>query len=523
MFLKSKINLSLLFLAVVVFSCTQEEQPSVSLSEDTPEVQKIIPSSEIDRIILHSLREKGDFIWMEQSDELLYSALIQGDSILTIGYKPVGMQDPNARIGLDDVSSANWEAASESILEMISATLSKNQSPNYRLRDQDALIHEQLPYLEVKVADFEVLQNLRKMPEVRYFEPVGYQFDYSLLNSGDSPAARIQSDAGCSNSADTGLSNADFTAVTPNAKASWNFQQMGIAQAWSQSTGSGITVGVIDTGLSPNQPLLNSGFNSGESSGRFVAKFGTFKTGFWFWKSYDGPDDRCGHGTAMSGVIAAPRNTVGNSVGVAYNSNLISVRGTSDVIINSSDEKNGVAEALVLLGNRSDVRIISMSIGDVFSNSKVADAVRYAFNRGKLIFAAAGTSTTFTNWVGVIFPANMSETVAVTGIKEGTGYQRCDTCHSGSQVEFTVVMQRSGTGTTALSLANSGDQPSTVGGSSVATATASGIAALVWAKNPGWSRDQVLNQMRSTSDLFPNRSSQYGFGNLNAAAAVGVN
>ena len=88
-----------------------------------------------------------------------------------------------------------------------------------------------------------------------------------------------------------------------------------------------------------------------------------------FWKRYDGPDDQCGHGTAMSGVIASPRNTVGNAVGVAYNSNLISVRGTSDVIVNSGNEKDGVAEALVLLGNRSDVRIISMSIGDVFSNS----------------------------------------------------------------------------------------------------------------------------------------------------------
>ena len=53
-----------------------------------------------------------------------------------------------------------------------------------------------------------------------------------------------------------------------------------------------------------------------------------------------------------------------------------------------------------------------------FSNSKVADAIRYANNRGKLILAAAGTSTTFANWVGVIFPATMSVTVAVTGVKE---------------------------------------------------------------------------------------------------------
>jgi subtilisin family serine protease len=224
----------------------------------------------------------------------------------------------------------------------------------------------------------------------------------------------------------------------------------------------------------------------------------------------------------MSGVVASPRNTVGNAVGVAYNASLISVRGTSDVIVNSGNEKDGVADALVLLGRRSDVKIISMSIGDLFYNSKVADAIRYANNRGKLIFAAAGTSTTFTNWVGVIFPATMDETVAVTGVKEGNGYQRCDTCHSGSKVEFTVVMERAGSQTKPLTTALYSNDPSTVGGSSVATATASGIAALIWSANPSWSKDQVLNKMRETSALFPNRNSEYGFGNLNAAAAIGV-
>lgn len=522
MFLKTKINLSFVFAALLVFSCEQEEKPSASILEQNKVQSDLIPQSEIDQLILKSLQESGDFIWMEQSDELLFSALMHGDSILTIGYKPAEMSLPNSRIGLDEVKSQPWQNAASKIIGMISETLEKNESPTYRVRNQEVEIHESLPYLEVKVTDFEVLQNLRKMSEVRYFEPIGYQFNYELLNS-DNPYARITSGSGCFNDPQGSLSTSDFSIVTPNAKASWNYSQMGITQAWNQSTGAGITVGVIDTGLSPTQSLLGSSFNSGQSSARSVLKFGTYKTGFWLWKTYDGPNDQCGHGTAMSGVVASPRNTVGNAVGVAYNSNLISVRGTSDVIVNTSDEKDGVAEALVLLGNRSDVKIISMSIGDVFSNSKVADAVRYAFNRGKLIFAAAGTSTTFTNWVGVIFPATMAETVAVTGIKEGAGYQRCDTCHSGGKVEFTVVMERAGTNTKPLTLPNSGDNPATVGGSSVATATASGIAALVWAKNPGWTRDQVLNQLRSTSALFPNRNSQFGFGNLNAAAAVGVN
>lgn len=516
-YLKNNRIFGLIIIALIAVSCSSEEPPAVPQTGVIETQIEVIPSSEIDQIILKSLQESGDFIWGNQSNKLILSALIQSDSILTIGYQGKGKELTNARIGLESVQVPEMQEAAGKIINMISEINSKSQGTNQR-QIEESLIHNDLPFLEVKVYDLEALENLRKMAEVRYFEPRGYEFDYSLVNNN--PYARVTSDSGCENEPQI-VPTTDYSIISPNAKASWNYEQMGISQAWSQSTGTGITVGVIDTGLSPDQPSLNGSFNSGESSNRTVERFGTYKTGYWWWKKYDGPNDQCGHGTAMAGVVGSPRNTVGNAVGVAYNSNLITVRGTSDVIFNTGNEKDGVAEALVLLGKRSDVKIISMSIGDLFSNSKVADAIRYANNHGKLIFAAAGTSTSVTNWVGVIFPATMSETVAVTGVKEGNEYQRCDTCHSGSKVDFTVVMERSGSNTKPLTTALYSDTPSTVGGSSVATATASGIAALVWAKNPSWNRDQVLSKMRSTSDLYPSKNSEYGYGNLNAAAAVG--
>src|SRR5690606_3520026 len=264
----------------------------------------------------------------------------------------------------------------------------------------------------------------------------------------------------------------------------------------------------------------NGGFNSGLSSGRVIEKYGFYVSSFWWWSSPDGPNDDCGHGTAMAGVIAAPRGTGGSCVGVAYNANLVAVRGTGDVLIEGSKEQSGVADALVFLGNRSDVKIISMSIGNIISSSKVADGIRFAYGKGKLIFSAAGTSTSFTNWAGVIFPASMNETVAVTGVKSGSGYSRCNTCHSGDKVDFTAVMEIAGTDRHPLSLSMSGNTPSTVGGSSVATATVAGIAALVWSKNPTWTRAQVLNKLKTASDLYPSRSSSYGWGNIDALAAV---
>lgn len=66
----------------------------------------------------------------------------------------------------------------------------------------------------------------------------------------------------------------------------------------------------------------------------------------------------------------------------------------------------------------------------------------------------------------------------------------------------------------------SGDVPSTIGGSSIATATAAGIAALVWSRFPTFSRDQVLNKLIQTSANYPIRNASLGWGNLNADAAT---
>nr|MDQ8213653.1 serine protease [Mariniflexile sp. KMM 9835] len=70
-----------------------------------------------------------------------------------------------------------------------------------------------------------------------------------------------------------------------------HFNQHNIPQAWNYSTGAGITIGLIDTGVSQSQSLLNgNGFKDGYSSNsRFVQKYGTFIDSNWWWSSnYDG-------------------------------------------------------------------------------------------------------------------------------------------------------------------------------------------------------------------------------------------
>ena len=504
-FIMKKIYYSAIFFCLLFSACTSDEPVFNELT--TP--AEPLPPSVIDRTIRTTLEKQGEFSWRDVSTNVLWSALLRSDSVLAIGYQPANEANIAQKLHEIALSNPEWWHAKTTLLTELRAI--EEQAADFPALLSKWIIHDDptLPYVEVKITSYAALSFLRQNLSVRYAEPVSY----TLHANEETVNQRTTSKLSCGYENDQDVPSADYVPIAPQAVAPWTFTPMRIAQAWQYSTGAGITVGLIDTGITPDQAKLGDQFNDGFSQGRTITKLGSYEG--------DGPDDRCGHGTRMAGAIVAPRGTTGTAVGVAYNANLVSYRGTSDVIVNSGAEKRGVASALVDLGDRSEVRIISMSIGDVFNSGTVADGIRYAYGKGKLIVCAAGTSTSFTNWAGVVFPARMDETVAVTGIKEGAGYKRCSNCHSGSKVDFTMVMQRADEDRTSLTLSDSGDGLAYVGGSSVATAMTAGVAALVWSQNPSWDRETVLQRLKESADLYPNRDRSFGWGTLDAYEAVG--
>lgn len=491
---KKLISLSII---LTIVSCSNNEE----LNQDIDQTQQeVLTKQEIDAKIKNSIETTGDFNWMDTDANTIWSAIQHHDNLLSVGYG--ASQNEFMR-------SAESEKIKDEIIALIKGL--KNSSDASK-EDEELYIDDTINVIDITVNNRETIEALLSHKSVRYLEPASYKFLESEFQA--------RSDKfGCSTS-DATISSADYRTVSPGARVPWNFDIHNIPAAWNYSTGAGITVAVVDTGLSSNQSWMQSNFNDGASSGRTVQRYGTFVDSWWWWStSTDGVHDKCGHGTQMSAVATAPRNNNNLPMGVAYNANLVSYRAVENVLIDDYHEKKGVGDALKALGNRSDVKIISMSIGNIFSSSRVSDGVKYAYNRGKLIMAAGGTSTTFTNWAGVIFPANMNETVAVTGLIEGT-YTRCDNCHSGSKIDFTIEMQRSGSGNKVPVLNRSNGSTTYVGGSSIATATAAGIAALVWSKNPTWSRDQVLNKLKQSAEFYPNRNSSFGYGNIDALKAV---
>ncbi|RYD83444.1 MAG: serine protease [Sphingobacteriales bacterium] len=476
----------------------------------------LVSKESIDAIIIQSLQANNKFDWNMTTADVVWSALQQKDNMLSVGYQPEGFTNIDNTIHEININAENWKKVKEQLIEKI--IKSEQQLDKALTRANIVIIEDEfLPFVNVVVKNYATVKMLRSNSTVRYADPMAYE---------PQPEIGPESDSGCgSNTAEGGLvAGVDYTNISPNTKQSWNYPYHKIPQAWAKSTGAGVKIFVIDTGSEYDQDNLGTAFNQGASSGRTVEKIVTLPRSTFLGiptGSVETPDDACGHGTSMAGAAAAPRGTDGNAVGVAYNSNLITCRASGDVLIDASREVTGVTNAYTNAANRADVRIISMSMGRITGSSQITDAINYAYGKNKLMFCAAGTSFGWTaGWYGVIFPAWLAKVNAVTGVRDNNFNNNCTACHDGSETDFTIVMEKASNERHPLSLAMSGNAPSTVGGSSVATATTAGIAALVWSRFPAYTRDQVLNKLISTSANYPNKNGTYGWGNLNADAAT---
>lgn len=508
-----KVYLLLVAGAISLSSCDRSEDVEVTSTNQAAVYENVlktksnpvaapegdpISKNKLDQTIIQLLEEQNDFQWQWIDLKTLWSVVQYGDQSLSVGYKPAGVGDISQSIHTIDIKTGEWKAVHDALIDLVKTDLEKSLGRTLSLDEFIIEDDQTLPVITFKLTDRDIITKLYNLENIRYIEPLDYW-----------PSVAERSSSGCDGSSES-LNSSDYTTIAPSARLPWNFNNVNIPNAWNTSQGDNITIGIIDAGISSSQSLLNSQFTSGYSGNRTISTDYTYGgTAF----------TSCAHGTSMSGLAAGPRNSLNASTGIAYEANLHFIRACDDVVLNKSSERTAVKNALVRMGDRSDVRIISMSIGTPFSSSVLADGANYANNKGKLIFAAAGTSFSWTSWWGVIYPARYSACVAVTGVKENGS--TCSTCHDGSQVVFTMPMERnSNSDRNSLSLNTSGTTPSYVGGSSSATAMTAGVAALVWSINPSMTKSQVFTALRNTSQFYPSTSSSKGYGNINAAAAV---
>ena len=491
-------SLYLLILVGFLSSCLKENRPfSSSLNKETRAIHK--PSSdELEETSLElQLLAKKKVFWDYRtfSPQQLMNAITLGDGVFAVGIRTSDSENET----VDFSKRTTFLQRAEQLIQGIQDTLSL-EGGSVNQEDFVVEVDHFLPIVTFKSKNPAVLSYILRQHFVRYVEPLS---DPISLHEE-------KSESGCTPS-DYAVNSSDYYSITPNSKISWHWGYHNLSEAWNYGQGLGVTVGLIDAGISASQALLLQQFNSGNSNvGR------THQTAYTYGSSQY---TSCAHGTSMAGIIAAPWAGYGNAIGGAHKCNLYSVRAADDVFLNLSAERVAVKNAFVLLGNSSNVKIISMSMGTPLYSSVLYDAVSYAYTMGKLIFCAAGTSTDLTAGLGVIYPAAFSECQAVTGVKENDA--SCTVCHDGEEVDFTIVMERSiNDNRHGVSLNTYNANAQYVGGSSVATASAASIAALVWSYKPWVSRAQILYALKMSAQFPVVRHPLHGYGRMNAGLAM---
>ncbi|MBP0002819.1 MAG: S8 family serine peptidase [Cyanobacteria bacterium SBC] len=180
---------------------------------------------------------------------------------------------------------------------------------------------------------------------------------------------------------------------TASGKMPWGVDRVDASAAWAQGyTGEGVVVAVIDTGVDTYHEDLaeNIWTNAGEIADNGIDDDGNGfiddVRGWDFAEGNNDPADLHGHGTHVSGTIAAVNNGIGVT-GVAPSAIVMPVRvlGASGSGT-SSDVADGIRYAA---DNSADV--INLSLGGGYS-SEIEAAIQSAVAEGVVVVMAAGNS-----------------------------------------------------------------------------------------------------------------------------------
>jgi type VII secretion-associated serine protease mycosin len=292
------------------------------------------------------------------------------------------------------------------------------------------------------------------------------------------------------------------TGLAPSAVADdvhakqWYLDDMLAPRLWKVSTGKGIKVAVVDSGVNPATPSLK---------GKVLAADVPAAASYGATRDYDG------HGTTMAELIAGS-GAGGGLQGLAPGARIIPVRAQLTTLKDKAERKKTLSvPAAIRAAADSDAQIINMSIGQEYGDDAMESAVKYAAHKGKLMFAGVGNNGDGDNFVG--FPAAYPE-VAGIGAADSSG-----TVGEFSQSGDYIDLAAPGVDVPVWCNATF-KQYCQSKGTSQATAIASASAALIWSEHPKWTASQVLRVMIDTAarDWPKNKPSKYlGYGLIRPA------
>ncbi|MBX9393763.1 S8 family serine peptidase [Streptomyces sp. TRM72054] len=316
---------------------------------------------------------------------------------------------------------------------------------------------------------------------------------------------------------------------------------MNVPGAWSTSTGTGVTVAVIDTGYVAHSDLaanivggydfISDTFVSADGNGR---DSNPADPGDWFNANECGPGiparNSSWHGTHVAGTIAAVTNNSKGMAGIAYGAKISPVRVLgkcggydSDIIDAITWASGGTVSGVP--ANSNVAKVINMSLGgDGACTSATQSAINAAVNRGTTVVVAAGNDN---ENVANHSPGNCNNVISVAATNRSGA--KASYSNYGSLIDISAPGGQTSTGLAngIYSTVNSGTRtPSTESyayyqGTSMAAPHIAGLAALMESAKSSLTPAQIESAIKANARPLPGScSGGCGAGLADAAKTV---
>ncbi len=269
---------------------------------------------------------------------------------------------------------------------------------------------------------------------------------------------------------------------------SYALERFAVGRAWQVTTGSDVTVAVVDSGVAADNAHLREAVRPGKS---FVAGD----------PDPSGRTDLWGHGTAVAGLIGA-RAVDGSAVyGVAPSAKILPVRvfvaerdgsyvPPEDQLPNVSRMAAGIAWAA-----KHGADVINVSMSTRSDDPALRAAVREAVRRDIVVVASGGNREAEGENDGLRYPAALPGVVGVAASDEND--QVTDHSIHGSHIDVYAPGQNV---LAAYKLGGDCLIGQEYPYSSYATGYVSGVAALLRARYPGASAEEIVYRMTASAD-----------------------
>ncbi|MER6943411.1 type VII secretion-associated serine protease mycosin [Nonomuraea sp. NPDC000554] len=248
---------------------------------------------------------------------------------------------------------------------------------------------------------------------------------------------------------------------------SWAQKRLNARSVWKLTSGEGVTVAVIDSGVDLKHPSL---------AGAVVKQVDLTRTGH---------RDCVGHGTATAGIIAGRYLQGVPFYGVAPRARLISYKQTNE----QEGEVGKLADAIVKAAE-AGVDVINISV-QASNQPDLKQAVDYALSRDVVIVAAAG-NVEKGGVTAPAYPAAYEGVLSVGAVTEDG--RRSDFSNTGSRVGVVAPGEKITSSWTGRSFR------SDLKGTSFAAPYVAGVAALVRSRYPRLNEEQVRRRIENTAD-----------------------